>query len=74
MKIPGANKTIIVGGANVIKYQWHIAEEETTLDAPSPPYFKNETRFSYFKRTEFSIEKFKSLEKILKMKCFIAKM
>ena len=56
-------ESAIKSGANVIKYQWHIAEEETTVDAPSPPYFKNETRFSYFKRTEFSIEKFKSLVK-----------
>ncbi len=56
-------ESAIKSGANVIKYQWHIAEEETTIDAPSPPYFKNETRFSYFKRTEFSIEKFKSLVK-----------
>ena len=56
-------ESAIQSGANVIKYQWHIAEEETTVDAPSPPYFKNETRFSYFKRTEFSIEKFKSLVK-----------
>ncbi len=56
-------ESAIKSGANVIKYQWHIAEEETTVDAPSPPYFKNETRFSYFKRTEFSIEKFQSLVK-----------
>ena len=56
-------ESAIKSGANVIKYQWHIAEEETTEDAPSPPYFKGETRFSYFKRTEFSIEQFKSLVK-----------
>ena len=56
-------ESAIKSGANIIKYQWHIAEEETTEDAPSPPYFKGETRFSYFKRTEFSIEQFKSLVK-----------
>ena len=56
-------ESAIKSGANIIKYQWHIAEEETTEDAPSPPYFKGETRFSYFKRTEFSIDQFKSLVK-----------
>ena len=30
---------------------------------PFSPYFRGETRFSYFKRTEFSIEQFKSLVK-----------
>ncbi len=54
-------ESAINSGANVIKYQWHIAEEETTVDAPSPPYFKGESRFEYFKRTEFSLEEFKFL-------------
>ena len=54
-------ESAINSGANVIKYQWHIAEEETTIDAPSPPYFTQESRFEYFKRTEFSIEQFKYL-------------
>lgn len=54
-------ESAIKAGANVIKYQWHIAEEETTQDAPSPPYFTGETRFSYFKRTEFSLDQFKIL-------------
>lgn len=51
----------ISAGANMIKYQWHIADEETRQDAPSPPYFKYESRFHYFKRTEFSIEQFSDL-------------
>lgn len=41
-------------GATIIKYQWHIAEEETIVNAPMPPYFSAEPRFTYFKRTEFS--------------------
>ena len=47
-------------------HQWHIAEEETTLNAPSPPYFKGESRFQYFMRTEFSVEQFKELVALCK--------
>lgn len=53
-------------GADVIKYQWHIANEETTRDAPSPPYFKGESRYEYFTRTEFSVAQFKELVAICK--------
>ena len=28
-------ESAINSGANVVKYQWHIAEEETTVNAPS---------------------------------------
>ena len=58
----------IKSGANVIKYQWHIAEEETTKDAPSPPYFKDESRYEYFKRTEFSKLQFRKLVQLCKDK------
>ncbi len=61
-------QSAIKAGANVIKYQWHIAEEETTKNAPSPPYFKNESRFEYFKRTEFSKVQFRKLVRICKSK------
>jgi N-acetylneuraminate synthase len=54
-------ESAIDSGADVVKYQWHISEEETTRDAPSPPYFKSETRFEYFKRTEFSVAQFQQL-------------
>lgn len=54
----------IDAGAKIIKYQWHIAEEETRIDAPSPPYFTNESRFEYFKRTEFSSAQFAQLVKL----------
>ncbi len=61
-------RSAIKAGANTVKYQWHIAEEETTKNAPSPPYFKNESRFEYFKRTEFSKAQFRKLVKICKSK------
>ena len=47
-------------GADIIKFQMHIAEEETLKDAPGPSYFKKEKRYDYFKRTAFSIENWKN--------------
>lgn len=41
-------------GANVVKFQIHIADAETTKDAPEPPYFSREKRYDYFERTKFS--------------------
>lgn len=41
-------------GADIVKFQTHIAESETLRDAPMPPYFDGEPRFDYFKRTAFS--------------------
>ncbi len=41
-------------GADVVKFQTHIAEAETMADAPMPPYFKGEPRLDYFRRTGFS--------------------
>lgn len=52
-----------VCGADVVKYQTHVAEAETTRDAPSPSYFKAEKRFDYFKRTAFTPEQWKILKK-----------
>ena len=37
-------------GADAIKFQTHIFNEESTPDAPNPPYFMDETRKEYFKR------------------------
>jgi N,N'-diacetyllegionaminate synthase len=51
----------IASRADVIKYQWHIAGEETVRDAPNPPYFKGESRFDYFTRTEFTVSQFSEL-------------
>jgi N,N'-diacetyllegionaminate synthase len=41
-------------GANVVKFQTHLAQFETTLNAPSPSYFESESRFEYFERTAFT--------------------
>ena len=57
-------KSASSSGADVIKFQMHIAEEETLIDAPSPSYFKKEKRFNYFKRTAFSLKDWKKIKKL----------
>lgn len=54
-------KKAISSGASIIKYQLHIADFETTKYAPSPPYFLDESRYEYFKRTEFTEDQWRSL-------------
>jgi len=49
-------------GANVVKFQTHIAEAETLQDAPVPSFFKGEPRYEYFKRTGFSLKQWKELK------------
>ncbi|NPV85837.1 MAG: N-acetylneuraminate synthase [Anaerolineae bacterium] len=49
-------------GADVVKFQTHIAAAETLRHAPMPPYFKGEPRYEYFERTAFSIEQWKTLK------------
>ncbi len=49
-------------GADVVKFQLHDAEAETTRDAPSPPYFRHETRWEYFRRTAFTDEEWARLK------------
>jgi N,N'-diacetyllegionaminate synthase len=51
-------------GADIIKFQMHIAEEETLHDAPSPSYFKKEKRFDYFKRTAFTLKDWTKIKKL----------
>ena len=41
----------ISSGADAVKFQMHISEEETLRNAPSPSYFNKENRYDYFKRT-----------------------
>ena len=41
-------------GADLVKFQHHLAENEMTTRAKSPEHFKNEKRFDYFKRINFS--------------------
>jgi N,N'-diacetyllegionaminate synthase len=49
-------------GVDAVKFQTHIAEAETLKNAPAPYYFKDESRFDYFKRTAFSLEQHKILK------------
>lgn len=50
-------------GVDAVKFQMHIAEEETLKDAPTPPYFKQEDRFSYFQRTAFTEMEWRKIKK-----------
>jgi N,N'-diacetyllegionaminate synthase len=49
-------------GANAVKFQTHIADAETLLDAPSPSYFQQEPRAAYFQRTGFTLDQWKELK------------
>lgn len=49
-------------GADVVKFQTHIASAETLRYAPAPPYFKGEPRYEYFERTAFTLEQWLSLK------------
>ena len=51
-------------GATAVKFQTHIAEAETIAGAPSPSYFKAESRIDYFKRTSFSINQWLKLKEV----------
>lgn len=53
-------------GADAIKFQTHIPEHETLKSAPNPAHFKTEKRFNYFKRTSFSLQQYKILNKTAK--------
>lgn len=48
-------------GADVVKFQTHIAEAETLPNAPMPSYFKGEPRLEYFRRTAFSLQQWKEI-------------
>jgi len=58
-------------GVDCVKFQTHIFEEESIINAPNPPYFKGESRKDYFERTAFSktqwLELKKYIEKELKI-------
>jgi N,N'-diacetyllegionaminate synthase len=49
-------------GADAVKFQLHDAAAETTRDAPSPPYFKHESRWEYFRRTAFDDQEWGTLK------------
>jgi len=48
-------------GADAVKFQMHISEEETLRSAPVPAYFTGESRYEYFNRTAFSMEEWRAL-------------
>lgn len=50
-------------GADTVKFQMHIPEEETLRNAPSPSYFKKENRYDYFKRTSFNYKQWLKIKK-----------
>ena len=49
-------------GADVVKFQTHIAAAETLRSAPSPSYFSDESRYDYFQRTSFSEAQWRRLK------------
>ena len=57
-------RKIAEAGAWAVKFQHHIASDETTKDAPTPSYFRGESRFDYFERTSFTEEQWKELKKV----------
>lgn len=50
-------------GAWAIKFQHHIADEETTDYAPNPTYFRGESRKEYFNRISFTKHQWEILYK-----------
>ena len=63
---------IAEAGAWAVKFQLHIAKEETTINAPNPNYFKSESRYDYFERTAFSENQWRELKEIShKNKCMV---
>lgn len=48
-------------GAHIVKFQFHIPEEESLDSAPSPKFFTSESRFEYFRRTAFSASQWSEL-------------
>jgi N-acetylneuraminate synthase len=50
-------------GADAVKFQTHIASEESTLDEPfrAPFSFEDKTRYDYWKRMEFTEEQWAGL-------------
>lgn len=51
-------------GANVVKFQTHVADAETLRDAPAPSYFTAEPRHAYFQRTAFSRDQWRELGRV----------
>ena len=54
-------------GVDSVKFQTHIASEESLENAPDPPYFKGEPRYQYFERTAFNEQQWKELKNICEL-------
>lgn len=66
--LPLAKKTAEAArdcGVNCVKYQAHYFDEESLPNAPNPPYFKDESRKSYFDRTSFSLDEWRELRRYI---------
>jgi N-acetylneuraminate synthase len=48
-------------GADAVKFQTHIASAESLPNAPTPPYFNDESRIDYFNRTAFTLDQWMKL-------------
>ena len=55
-------------GANIVKFQTHIAESESLPNAPSPNFFNEESRMDYFRRTAFNMEQWIKIAEYCKLK------
>ena len=55
-------------GADIVKFQTHIAEAESLSSAPSPNYFSNESRIDYFRRTAFNFNEWLKISEHCKLK------
>jgi N,N'-diacetyllegionaminate synthase len=51
-------------GAQIVKFQTHIAEAESLPNAPSPGYFQAEPRMEYFRRTAFQEAQYREFVKL----------
>jgi len=59
-------KKAALSGADIVKFQMHISEHESLKNAPSPKYFNDEDRYSYFKRTSFTLLEWKKIKNYCK--------
>lgn len=48
-------------GVDAVKFQTHLPEAETLSDAPTPSFFRGESRFEYFRRTGFDRDEWCSI-------------
>jgi len=56
-------KTAADCGADAAKFQTHIFDAESLPNAPTPSYFKDESRKEYFERTAFDLKQYKELKR-----------